>query len=562
VAHFWGVTGGGNKTGETEPGIMQFYSLLYLAQAMGKQAITGTVRIAVITDNMQAVTGEEELDPGKAVVLGPVKVIPREYHFIDCCSIDIVPPPRGSAQEEQLPEWLAAELTTPSPGQITAYRGKHRWVQTFEPANLEEPPGDSLRLKQGGVYLVTGGLGGIGLVLAEYLAKSVGARLVLTGRSEFPPGNRWQSWLDTHPPHHPVSGKIQKLRELENLGAQLLVTSANVADEEQMQAVIAQARQRFGKINGVIHAAGIPDGAIIQQRTRETIDAVLAPKVKGTLVLNRLLDGEEEGPDFLVLCSSLSSILAPVGQVAYCAANAFLDAFSQYRNSRDNGKKNRGTIVASINWDTWREVGMAVAAAQRQPEGARTTIDYESALKTGLTPAEGIEVFKRILAAGWGSTAVCTRDLHLLLEAHRTPGKNHGEQETPANSTSIPTQNRPELSTPYVAPRDKTEQKLAETWRNFLVLDKVGIHDNFFELGASSLDIVQVNRKLENLFNRQIPVATLFTYPTVDTLKKYLDREEGTTAFSSEEAQRLEKISSKQKNKLKQRKKSVIGEEL
>jgi NAD(P)-dependent dehydrogenase (short-subunit alcohol dehydrogenase family)/acyl carrier protein len=506
---------------------------------------------------MQSVTGEEELCPEKAAVLGPVKVIPREYHFIDCSSIDIVLPSPGSSEEQRLIRQLSAQLTAGPWDEVMAFRGKHRWVQTFEPVKIEEPPKDSLRLRKQGVYLLTGGLGGMGLVLGKYLAQSVKARLILTDLALFPPKSDWQQWQVTHPPGDPVSIKIGKLRELEDLGAEILVVSADIADERQLGQVMAQANERFGPVNGVIHTAGIADGAIIQQRTRETFTGVLAPKVKGTLVLDRLLARDSKELDFVVFCSSLSTIAAPVGQVGYCAANAFLDVFAQYKNSRHPDNR---TVFSTINWDTWKDVGMAVDAARQQPEAVKANIDYESALKTGLSASEGVEVFKRVLAAGWGNAAICTRDLNLLLEANKRVGKIHQQEEVSGDTSSIPKQNRPQLSTPYVTPRDKTEQQLAKIWQNFLALEKVGVNDNFFELGASSLDIVQVNNKIEHVFSRQLPVATLFTYPTIAALKTYLHQEESAPGFSGEETERLEKITSKQKNRLKQRKKSVLGE--
>jgi acyl carrier protein len=203
---------------------------------------------------------------------------------------------------------------------------------------------------------------------------------------------------------------------------------------------------------------------------------------------------------------------------------------------------------------------MAVDAARQQSAAVKAAVDYESALKNGLSAAEGVDVFKRVLAAGWGNTAICTRDLNRLLQVNRQAGQLRQKDDAPGESSSLPKQIRPALSTPYMAPRDKTEQQLAEIWQNFLALEQVGVNDNFFELGASSLDIVQVNKKIEAAFAKQLPVATLFTYPTIAALKTYLHQEESSSAFSEEETERLEKISSQQKNKLKRRKKSVMGD--
>jgi polyketide synthase PksJ len=207
-------------------------------------------------------------------------------------------------------------------------------------------------LTDGGVYLITGGLGGIGLSLAEYLAQTVHAKLILVGRSSFPDRDKWEQWLVSHDEGDPVSHKIRKLKSLEALGAEVLVVTADVADLEQMKSAIQQAKKRFGTLRGVIHCAGIAGGGVIQLKDPRTAANVLSPKLKGTLVLDELL--RDTTLDFFVLCSSVLGLTSQVGQVDYSAANAFLDAFAHYKTSKGN------SVTVSIDWDGWEEVGMAV----------------------------------------------------------------------------------------------------------------------------------------------------------------------------------------------------------
>jgi acyl transferase domain-containing protein/acyl carrier protein len=388
IVHCWNVTGNENKSGAGVGDFTKldrtrdlgFYSLLYLARAIGRQGIGSDkqtdvkVGIIVLTNGMQAVTGKDEPEPQKALIRGAVQVIPVEYQNLSCRSIDIDYPPTApvsqSDQQDQpaLPERLLKIIeteirnSTPAPNLYlyTAYRNNQRWVQTYEPMPLEMSDPVPLILKEKGVYLVTGGLGGIGLVLAEYLAKNFKARLVLTGRSPFPHRDQWEEWQRTHDTTDETAVKIRKIREWEASGAEVLILCADVADMQQMQTAAAQAEERFGKINGIIHSAGLPDGGLIPNRTREMSEIVLSPKVKGTLVLDSLFNSSTGHQlDFLVLCSSIGSVLSPIGQVAYCAANAFLDAFALYNTARSN------TYTVSINWDSWQEVGMAVKALNR-----------------------------------------------------------------------------------------------------------------------------------------------------------------------------------------------------
>ncbi len=375
IVHLWNVT----PKNRTELKIdfleksqnLGFYSLLFLAQALGKQNITDSIHIGILTNNMHKVADEAVLCPEKATVLGPCKVIPAEYPNITCCNIDIVLPEAGTPQEEILVDQLWAEFMRKESDSIVAYRDSDRWVQTFEPIRLDKAVEATPRLREKGVYLITGGLGGIGLVLAEHLAKSMRAKLILISRSAFPERDEWEQWLATHDEQDRVSRKIRKVQTIEKLGAEILIVRADVANLEQMQVAITQALAHFDQIHGVIHAAGVPGGGAIQRKTREIADTVFVSKVRGTLVLDVLFKKIEL--DFFVLCSSLTSILGGFGQVDYCGANSFLDAFVHYKTEKD------GTFTVCINWDAWQEVGMAAEATKQQSAtfNARQTSKYK-----------------------------------------------------------------------------------------------------------------------------------------------------------------------------------------
>ncbi|MEO0537754.1 MAG: SDR family NAD(P)-dependent oxidoreductase [Cyanobacteria bacterium P01_A01_bin.123] len=334
-----------------------FYSLLFLVQALEKQNLTDELQIAVISNDMQPVTGKETLSPEKATLLGAVRAIPLEYPHICCRSIDILLPEDGSWQEEMLLETLWAELKANPSDDVIAYRDLHRWVPALEPVRLTEAFEGTSRLRQAGVYLITGGLGTIGLTLASYLTKAVRAKLILTGRSAFPAKDKWDEWLSSHDRDDDVSHKIGQLKALEKLGAEVFIAQVDVANLESMQPVIAQAQEQFGSINGVIHAAGVLGEGLIGLKTREDVESVFAPKVGGTRVLDTIFKDSEL--DFIVLCSSGTAVTPISGQISYSAANNFLDAFAHYKTAAD------GTPVISLNWATWQGSGMAVEAAKK-----------------------------------------------------------------------------------------------------------------------------------------------------------------------------------------------------
>lgn len=522
IVHLWSVS----PNDPTSSGVefleasqyLGFYSVFFLAKALGKQDIEESLQIEIVSNDMQNVTGEEILCPEKATVLGPCRVIPHEYPNVTCRSIDIVLPKPNGEDEEKLIEQLLGELGTDPSDWIVGYRGQDRWVQTTEATRLNRTVNGTSVLRKGGVYLITGGLGGIGLVLAEYLAQTVQAKLVLTGRSILPKKDKWEQWLATHNNQDRISRKIRKVQVLEELGAEVLVVSADVASVEQMREVITRAHRRFSGIHGVIHAAGIADGSMssgmIELRTSKMAGEVFSPKVRGTLVLETVL--ADEKLDLFVLCSSIASILPAVGQVDYSGANAFLDAFAHRYKARNS------TVFVSINWDIWQEVGMAVDA--EVPLHLKQWKE-ENLIKHGILPKEGQDAFNRILASPLPQVVVSKQDVNALVKRsddfNALAFPERGEPESLSDSidskqVELSLQHaRPSLSNVYLPARNEVERRIADIWEKLLGIKQVGIHDNFFELGGESLLATQVISRLRKTFQIELPLRTFFETPTV-----------------------------------------------
>jgi thioesterase domain-containing protein/NAD(P)-dependent dehydrogenase (short-subunit alcohol dehydrogenase family)/acyl carrier protein len=349
IAHLWNITRNVTPAGSDKDPLEKhlergFFSLTGLAKAIGGRELSQPIDLCLVSNRMHDVAGETDIEPAKAALLGPCRVIPREFGNIRCRSIDI--DSSGSAwRREMLLEQLASELDSASGDSTVAFRGADRWVQNYEPAPLA-PQAASAGLRPTGVYLITGAFGGIGLELARHLAETVQARLVLVGRNE------------------PTADNLEAMRQCAALGAEVLAVKADVADDRQMRRAVKQAQARFGAIHGVFHAAGVLDDGLIQMKEPSAAMRVLAPKVKGSLALDAALRGVQL--DFLVLFSSVSSALGLEGQCDYTAANAFLDAFALRKSKRD------GIRTQAINWGAWKEVGLAVRASKSQRKDAKT----------------------------------------------------------------------------------------------------------------------------------------------------------------------------------------------
>ncbi len=357
-----------------------FYSLLALAQALADRPGHPPVALDVLTRGVFSVTGEERLQPENATVLGPCTVIPQEVPGVACRVLDLAGAGLGAPSGA-----LAGALLGAPAERVLAWRGSHWWARTFDAVHLDPAGPDSTRLRDEGVYLITGGLGGIGLALAGHIARSVRSPAIgLLGRTPFPPEQAWAQWLSTHRADDPASVLIGRLRSLKDLGARLAVLSADVTDPDQMRRAVGNLRERFGALSGVVHAAGVPASGLIAGKARADAEAVLAAKTRGTLVLDAVC--AEDRLDFLMLFSSRTAVLGGPGQIDYCAANAFLDAFAAWKAAAGS------CPVTAIGWDTWRETGMAASLATPAGEDFAHPL-----LQRRLEKTETAEVFRTTL---------------------------------------------------------------------------------------------------------------------------------------------------------------------
>lgn len=475
-----------------------FFSLLFLVQSLSRLNFNEGMQLTVVSKGLQDVTGRESFSPEKTTILAACKVIPQEYPHITCRSIDTDLPSSDSVAGEELFEQLVAEVIGKSRDLVVAYRGRKRWLETFVPLRLKSSASRS-KVREGGVYLITGGLGTRGLLLAAHLARTAQVKLVLTGRSPFPATQEWDQWLASHDEDDDVSRKVRRLREIEEFGAEVFVASADVANRKQMESVIEQAYERFGQLNGVIHAAEQRDGFMqaIQETGLTHCRQQFRAKVQGLFVLEELL--WDKRLDFCVLMSSLSSVLGGLGFFAAAAASTFMDAFAAKQNREGS------TPWVSIDWDGW--------SLRDELEGVVSNPN-----DTGITAAEALEVFDRALSHRLITPLVIsTRDLQarisqwVKLESIR----DKGQSERESKPTGYP---RPNLANPYVAPTNDIETSIAEIWQVLLGIEQVGIHDNLFDLGGDSLLVIQIVSRIREILRIEVPLRAIFETPTIAEL--------------------------------------------
>lgn len=361
-----------------------FSGLFNLARALSQTEPSS--RLTVISSALHSI-GSEVSNPLKALLLGPVMVLPREFPNIQTRSIDVQIP--NSAKIGDVARQILRELSSKQEERLVAYRWGERWTRQIVPCRLN-PTGDRHDwLRQRGAYVISGGLGGIGLVIAKHLASLGAGYLLLISRRQLPNRAGWAVWLNDNPSSDPVSSQIRQIQEIESLGARVLPVAADVTDVQALAGALNEARNECGAIHGVIHAAGVLDDGLIPLKSAESVRSVINAKALGALALDEVF--VEDDLDFFVLFSSVSAFLGIPGQVDYTAANAFLDAFAQERSHRCSGR------TVAINWNAWRDVGMtaralSATAGAAQSKGVKHPVSYPC-FESCLEMPDGSRVF-------------------------------------------------------------------------------------------------------------------------------------------------------------------------
>ncbi|PJL16455.1 hypothetical protein B9Y66_05030 [Stenotrophomonas maltophilia] len=507
AVHLWSTDGydivdSCDRTEHAE--IMAFGSLLYLAKACDAVMPQTGVELNVVTRNVFSITGGETMAPEYALASGLVKVIAQEYPQFRTAHVDLTTPAGNDVDLQRGVEQLLAEFAAAERPAQVAYRGRKRWLQRHEPMLLSRPERPTIR--KGGTYLITGGMGRIGLQLAQELARQGAGTLVLVGRAAWAPRETWAT-LRTDGSRVQAAG-LEALLAVEALGANVSIQRADVASLEQMQQVIRETEQAFGPIHGVIHGAGkvhdalCPLGGIGLQDRHEQFQ----PKVAGTQVLDKVLAGREL--DFCLLMSSLSSVLGGLGFGAYAAANSYLDAYAQWKHHQGD------TAWRAINWDAWR---FADSAA---PDGF------------GMSVKQGTEALDLILGAPpVPQVIISTGDLATRAGTWLRPA---GDAPVLASAHA-----RPTIHTVFAAPRNAQETRLASIWQEMLGFTEVGVHDNFFELGGDSVLITKLLARIRScpeFDGVNLTIKHLFEMPTVAQLSTWVDdaRQAAELAMKSE----------------------------
>jgi phthiocerol/phenolphthiocerol synthesis type-I polyketide synthase E len=480
---------------------IELYAKLLLLLQTAQMARARFAQAEFLLDELVEVSGESVEDTQRAVAEGLARILPAEFAGLPVRIIDpgalSFAPHTGQATPAVVDAVASEIATVPVHGQVVAYRDQTRWQQVWQPVRLESHTASKLRT--GGTYVITGGTGGIGYVLARHLLRKYNAKVALLSRTVLPIREHWEDWLSEHGPGNPVSRRIQRAKELAQLPGELLLLSADVADPTAIENSWAAIEQRFGAVHGVIHAAGLHIGSRIAAQSLEAVQEVFRPKVDGSQVLANFLAGREL--DFLLFCSSIDAVVPVAGSSAYAAANAFQDRYAIWC------RQHLGVPAISVNFDAWQEIGMAAemaASAEFEPAKA-------ARLRLAMTPEEGIDVVERALAWGQPQVLVSTVDFLSLLGR----AIDHLESQPPSATGGENHLNSPDLIN--TAGTLET-QAVIGIWKELLGTERIDASDNFFELGGHSLVGTMVLARIREQFGTELSIRAIFEAPTPQAL--------------------------------------------
>ncbi|MFD7133410.1 SDR family NAD(P)-dependent oxidoreductase [Streptomyces sp. NPDC059894] len=321
-------------------------------------------RLWLVTRGAASVTDDQPGHPGRAALRALVRVLAFEHPELRATLVDLDPAPDGRAVAE-----AAAEILAAAPDDEVAWRGGVRYVRRLR-GGAPRPGTPRTPVVRPGSYLITGGLTGLGLATAEWLAERGATRLVLAGRRP------------------PASAAAESIDRMRSTGVEVAVVTGDIADSGTADRMVAEGGADGIPVRGVIHAAGALDDAAVMAMTDGQLDAVWRAKADGALRLHEATAALDL--DWWVDYSSAAALLGSPGQAAYATANAWLDAFGAYRRAR-------GVPVVTVHWGAWSGIGAAVATAE------------SAAARLG--PVEGFAALGELLASGLSQVGVFRLDL-------------------------------------------------------------------------------------------------------------------------------------------------------
>jgi acyl-CoA synthetase (AMP-forming)/AMP-acid ligase II/NAD(P)-dependent dehydrogenase (short-subunit alcohol dehydrogenase family) len=527
-----------------------FYSLMYLVQALLKYLPGQEIHLFVITGSLYKIVSTDVSDPAKAALTGLLKTIPLEIPQFHCRHIDL-----SMSDMEIDTANVIKEMKLLKSEEQVAYRGKKRFVFRLKAIDFPTMQTGESPLKEEGLYLVTGGLGGIGKELALYLLEKYRAKLLIIGRTALPEPHLWEKEAAEN---GPAAAAINHYRELLQIGKEnVIYRSISVVDQEALAKAVTEAKNRWqSQLFGIFHLAGAYSETFIADDTRENVEALLEAKIYGTNALYHLLE-EENREGLFVAFSSLYAVTGGTWVSAYAAANSFLDSMTAHM------KRATGIHAYCFNWSMWSDIGMS--------KHSKIITQFPDLIKGSefINPEQGFKIMEIVMRYNLEQCLIGLNHENRFLWRYleNVPGKANNvviyfTSETidrlddklkqsltdHFNLFKIPLEDRRLEEIPrtgsgeidtrrlkmpdtdggarfqYKPPETTTQKEVAAIWSDLLDMQQVGIDDKFFEIGGDSVRITRMVGILKQRYEVDINVVNLFKNNTIRLMSAFLEK--------------------------------------
>jgi len=481
-------------------------SVLELVQELAREERNHLPRLWLITCGAQPADEETlPLDTAQSSLWGLGRVVAQEHPMFWGGLMDLEPRP---SVPEDAAHQLWKEITAPDGEDQIAFRQGRRYAGRLirKPRSATQPAPLSWRADCS--YLITGGLGELGLSVARWMVEQGARRLILMGRTKLPPRARWNS----AEAESRLAHQIAAIRELEALGACVHLAAVDVGDEGQLRAYLDEFRaEGWPPIRGVVHAAGVLQDGLLVQLDAAAMDSVLRPKMIGGWLLDRLL--KDDPLDFFVLFSSAGSLLGQPGQGNYAAANAFLDALAHHRRAL-------GKPALSINWGAWSGLGFAETAG-----GKRLAARLALAGIRSIAPAQALEVMERLLRQGSTQVAAVPVDWALYRQFYPAGTESPLLSELAREEADKSPQagHSTEKRNTILAAEPAERLQLIQSHLTELVTRVLGLSASMLDiqqplsnLGLDSLMAVELKNRIAIDLGVNVPMVTFLSGPSVE----------------------------------------------
>ncbi len=501
------------------------YSLFNITKALISNKYKNEIDLVLISDLVNEVTKQEDIvKPHNATLFGLGKIVTMEHPnlFVRCIDID-----HGTTIDR-----LIFELENHSGDSTVAYRNNLRYVEEFETIDIDKLSGEDIEIKDDGVYIITGGTGGIGLEFGNYLASKNKVNIALVNRSKMPDKGEWDNILKDGQDQN-LCDKIGKIMNLEAQGTSVECISADISSFHGVKEMLLYLRSKYGKINGIIHCAGVAGDGFIIRKELSNFKNVLSPKVNGTWILDNLTRNDEI--DFFVMFSSVTSVQHNQGQGDYTAANCYLDSYSALRSK---GKRGR---TLSINWPAWSETGMAVNFG----------VKSEGNIFKSIGTLKAMNAFERVMMkTNLPRTFIGEMNYSVIKSSHNTffnmlsaDLKNIVLKKDTGAKAQQSTKKEYDIIVEIKGKEEseitEIDVKLAKIWAIVLELKEIDVYQSFYNVGGDSILATQLLKLMEKEFDGLVDISDIFTYSSIAEMSSYLN-----SKFSEKNNKEKKKFSS------------------